>query len=282
MPGLAALLLLLGAALHLAVLVVSRSVMVGSFDPAPLSLIWDLTRAMPLVLAASLVAGRDRWPAGRRWLNAAIAAFALSALLSAAGWLAISVNWPPDEADPSSLLNAWRITLMVAASVAAPLLAALGLWRGRALSRSPTSRAAWLVAALAVAGLVLAVQVLAVLPYYDDILPFFDGENQEPLLATMSAIGMLEPVAFAVLGIVAVRAAPRRYIVPEVLIAAGALIAAAASALITASSVTLMRAMDPPSWATQLTVANALSILVGLALLALGFFMARISAPGEA
>jgi hypothetical protein len=95
MPGLAAV-LLVGAALHLGVLVASRTVMNARLDPAPLSLIWDLTRAMPLVLAASLVAGRDRWPAGRRWLNAAIAAFALSALLSAAGWLAISVNWPPD------------------------------------------------------------------------------------------------------------------------------------------------------------------------------------------
>ena len=280
LPGLAAL-LLLGAALHLGVLVVSRSVMVGSFDPAPLSLVWDLTRAMPMVLAASLLAGRDRWPAGRGWLNAAAAAFALASILDAVGWLATAVTWPPDPADPT-LPSVVRISLVVAAGLGAPLLAAVWLWRSRAPSRSVANRAVWLGGAIAVALFALAVQVVAILPYYDDILPFFDGENQEPLLAAMSAISMLTPVAFAVLGIAAVRAAPGRYLVPEVLIAAGALIAAAASALITASSVTLMRAMDPPSWATQLTVANALSITAGLALLALGFFTARISAPGEA
>jgi hypothetical protein len=271
LPGLA-ILLLAGAALHLVVSVVTGTVMNRYLELSASAVINYLTGAMPLVLAASLVAGWDRWPAGRRWLVAAATAYGAVALLDVAGMVPMAIAWPPDSAaEVNPPITLVRIALLVTAALAAPLLAAGGLWRDAvAAPRWPL-----LVAAAAVGLIVLVVQVLT-------ILPAFEYRGEETFLVGASVALALVPAAVAALGIAAVRAVPRRYVVPEVLIAIGATAFAGGSATVSAATSLVLRNGSEAQWmGPVVTASNAMS-LAGLAVIALGFFAAHVSAPGEA
>jgi hypothetical protein len=267
----AATLLLAGAVLHLVISVITRTMMYGYLELSAPTVIGYLTAAMPLVLAASLVAGWDRWPAGRRWLVAAATAYGLVALLDIAGMVSMAIAWPPDSAtELNPPITLVRIALLVTAALAAPLLAAAGLWRdGVAAPRLP-----FLMVAAAIGLIVLVVQVLTILPAFED-------RGEESFLVGASVAVALVPAAVAALGIAAVRAVPRRYVVPEVLIAIGATAFAGGSAAVSATmSLVPRNGWEAPWMGPIATASNAMS-LVGLAVIALGFFAARVSVPGE-
>jgi hypothetical protein len=264
-----AILLLAGAAVHLVILVATRTAMGVYLELSVPSVIGYLAGAMPLVLAASLVAGWDRWPAARWWLVAAAIAYGLVALLDVVGTLSMAIGWPPEQAEANPPSTLVRVALLVAASLAAPLLAGAGLWR----SAIAAPRLPLLGTAVAIGLLVLVTQIVSVLPALDAVLA-------EPFLVPVSVAFAFVPVAVAALGVAALRAIPGRYVVPEVLVAIGAMASAAGSAGVYAA-LSVVRDASGVAWVEPVVNVSQAIGLVGLACVALGFFAARISAPGE-
>jgi hypothetical protein len=270
--------LLAGAAAHLGIRVWAQSVMAGYLDLSAAALIGQLASAMPLVLAASLVAGRDRWPAARGWLLAAAVAYAAGGILDAAGWVWWALVWPPDPAQTGSVAVLARGTLLVASALAAPALAATGLWR--VATGGPGHHPAWLRVGIALVAAVLVIQAVGIGLWVDD-LQSLDAGSDQSFAAALSALGEVVPVLLAALGVAALRALPRRYLLPEALVAIGATLAAVAMVAATAALVAAREGVSA-TWLTPIVTAGYGGAVVGLAIVALGFFTARISAPGEA
>jgi len=275
----ASLLLLAAAVMHMVIGFATQQMTSGYLDLAPGRLVFELRDAMPFVLAAALVAGWDRWPAGRGWLVAAAIAFAGAATLRAAAQLWFGLSWPP-EAPPSSSASVSAELLPVLAAIAlpfGPLLAAIGLWRARQPTRWSRSRLTMLGVAVVVATVILVVRVLLAIRYLgmqSDLLVYepFSGGFLLAIVGSTVGGGML-----AVLGVAALWAAPRHYLVPEALITVGALAAAVASI----SAELGLIAVSQETFGFEWIGWTAYAELLGLLVVALGFLSARISVPGE-
>ncbi len=180
----------------------------------------------PFMLAAAVVLGADRWPAGRRTLLISAAVLGLFAVLRLgsdiwwAVWEASGHTWDPSPP--------WLLGGLVATSLffmIGHVLLAAGLWAAR--SDRPTDRAqAAVMVTIGFVGIIavgvalwVAARTLALAPA--DHLVY---ATTVPLL---TAAGL---AALALVAVAAVLVAPRAGGTPEVLIAAGAVIAMAASA----------------------------------------------------
>lgn len=275
----ASILLLVGAVVHLVVSVLARSALQVITDLSPAAMVSYALGAMPLVVAAAILAGRDRWPAGRGWLTAAAVAYVVIAALDFVLWVTLATVWPPVPGAGYQVFAMLRSVAWLSASFAAPLLAAAGLWREGAASAGAAPFAARRLAVV----LAAAVVVLAVVPIIGSVgngRSFMTFLRDEPILVALTVLLLLTPIAVAVLGGAAVRAMPRRYLLPEALVATGSFAAALGTATMSAVSTVL----GGPAWqgliGPVVTGAQAVA-LVGLAIVALGFFTARISAAGE-
>jgi hypothetical protein len=271
--------LLAGAVVHVVVSVLARAAVQVIADFSPAAMVSYALGAMPLVLAAAILAGRDRWPAGRGWLAAGAVAYMVAAVLDIVLWLTLATFPPAVPGEPYQTFATVRGALWLAASFAAPLLAAAGLWReGNPSVDAAPPAARWL--AVALGALVLVLAVVPLIGSFGSPRSFTTFFADQPVLLTLTVLVLFTPVALAVLGLAAVRAIPCRYVLPEVLVAVGSFAAAIGSAAMSAASTVL----DDAAWqglvGPAVTASQAVA-LIGLAIVALGFFTARISAPGE-
>ncbi|HVM24648.1 MAG TPA: hypothetical protein VM253_04560 [Candidatus Limnocylindrales bacterium] len=167
----------------------------------------------PFLLGAAISVGLVRWPAGRRWLIAATAAFGLLGLVGLGSEIAMA-RFMEDSSQASQaaliafgLAGSWG-------SAAAPLLVALGLHAARIGAAGPRWMIA-LVAMLAAAGVAGATVLVwsGLAPGPQSIAWFILSHG----LAQAVAI-----VATAFVAVAALRAAPPRGALPEWLVAIGA------------------------------------------------------------
>lgn len=276
--------LLLAAALaHLAVLAWSRLLLGSLDDPWPIVIVRQLPMAMPFALAAGLAAGWDRWPPGRRWLVAACVALSLSGAFDAIGQIWVTLVLTSQVGGPQDLGGSTLIDPFgVLHTVVEPLgfvLAAIGLWRSAPrVSPSPRHRTVLVTVAAIAAGVLLARAWIAAVEIawitansaalFRPIMPWEVAE----LLVYVVGGG-----AVALVGVAAVRAAPRRYYVPELLIAVGATTVGVASTAIALAMLPMQSGGMPYVWVSY----GPTFTMLGLAVLALGFFSAWLSVPGQ-
>ncbi len=242
----------------------------GLFEMQPFPfgvLVWVLISATPFLLGAGVVAGARRWPAARTWFLAAAVAFVLRGLLDGglAVWLTASLpNNPPADV---STWNAWMMArgLVVAAlAVAAPALAAIGIWVASPSAPPLSGGRRWAAVWLAALGL-LATAVgwfLAVAP---------GTSGADAMLVAASALYVVAPqaaLAFAALAIAALRAMPNRDRLPELLMACGVAVVLVATAWLDVGLQQLPTAVTSGGW--WVTLPNAL-LLIGLLAVAAGF-----------
>ena len=186
-----------------------------------------ITGAAPFLLAAAVLIGAPRWPAGRRWLYAGAALIALQGVMKtfADAW------WAWRMGDPIAPEGALQVALVIANLVAvaavalAPLCLAAGLGRMESVRRAPRLAVGLIVVvglAAAAAGLGLGVR---------EIAWAFELQGEQGAFIVLAVayrvLITLGAVALAVLALAALRALPLAGVVPEALIAAGAAVAAA-------------------------------------------------------
>jgi hypothetical protein len=177
----------------------------------------------PFLLAASVIVGADRWPAGRRFLHAGAGALAVFAVLSLVdnAWWAV---WEMNPGEIPSALQPWLTARGIGAGLA--LLAAygvmaIGLWVAGTHRSVGSVRLLMMacIGALALAGTAVGLWQLTL---------FRMPDGGVVTAVAVVAYGVLTPLSFAALGavgIAAIRAMPERGATPEVLIAAGATLA---------------------------------------------------------
>jgi hypothetical protein len=221
-----------------------------------------LPLALPFLVSAGVVAGQDRWPAGRTWLTAG------AWLLAAAGALAVvlQVQIAFIENDDAGFFDAqpwFFIRAMVSAfaemlgfaSLAAGLwLARPGEWRVRPAVMIGIA----LVIAIAAAGPFAALGVSAIV-LADPVVIL----GQVPISLTLFASGAL--------AVAAVRATPPMRPLPELLIASGAACATIAM------GATWWLFYSEPSFETFGLLSAAAS--AGLLVLAAGFWSGALFWP---
>jgi hypothetical protein len=279
-PG-TSLVLLLAAAVHVVIGFATQQMIAGYLDLTPGRLVFELRDAMPFVLAAALIAGWDRWPAGRPWLVAAAVAFVLAATLDTATELWFGVTWPREPSAASVSVSADLLPVLASLALPfGPLLAAIGVWRAARGAGRSSRRLVAIGAVAAIAALIMTTRLLQAIAGMRSM----DGlEVSEPFpgaLVLANFAFTLGAGLIAILGLAASWAAPRRFFVPEALIAGGAVAAAIAS--VVGEGVPLL---------VQAHVIDIASVgwfgwigyveLLGLLTVALGFFSARISVPGN-
>jgi hypothetical protein len=194
----------------------------GPYLLVDLGMVIGWTRAVsPFLLAATVILGADRWPAGRRWLLlgagglAAVGLFALGLDV----WLALWEPSPGDASNGISVLLMGRAIAAAIAFVAAYALLAAGLWAARHASLGSGSRRT-LISVIGVAGLVALVAGLWAVSLWLEVAappPTMSG------YVTFGVLTALGAPAMAALAIAAVRTKPARGGLPETLIAAGAI-----------------------------------------------------------
>lgn len=277
LPGLS-LILLAAAAADVVIGIVTNRVLNGDLDLSPARFVFQLRDAMPFVLAASLVSGAAHWPAARRWLGAACVVFVAAGTLNAAGQIVLALTWPPHF--DSGGMAADILPLAAFGAIAAPfgpLLAAIGLWQAGTTMHRTGVRFLAVATAAAVATLVLAVRSLIA---FSSLSFLAYGVTHEPFPGAAAITAIVDTVGGAMVAVLAVAAAwaiPRRYVIPQVLIAVGGLVAAIAS---TTALVGLLLAARAPAGYGWIGATGYFELL-GLLSVALGFFTARISVPGE-
>ena len=229
----------------------------------------------PLLVAAGVVIGGARWSAGQRWLPWGAAAFAVHGLLDAAfsGWVA----WwetSPGLLDPSAdgllLARAWT---SLAAAVAGPALVAVGIWAtGRRTGRMGVARTA-VAGAIALAG-VIGIAGGVALAAVELARTSTVGYSGIGIVSGPAySIGVvLAAAAMAVLAIAVLRATPRHGPLPEIVIVAGATLAAVGPGWMAWAQVVLPQAtLAEQAWLAFLlprgvTAAGMLLVAVGFAL----------------
>lgn len=223
-------LLLAGAAVHLAVQVAPDSYQV--FGPYFLvnggMLVSWLQSITPFLLAATVVLGADRWPAGRRKLLLAAVALAVVGLLR----LALDAWWTLWETGPGPIppeTTPWLTLGWIGAGLAAPVaygLMAAGLWAARSDRPAGATRTASVIA-IGVAGLIATGAGVWVVAQTLERRGTADGLWVGSLTSLAWAAGFAMLAALAVAAVRAVRPADR---LPEVLIGGGAVVTMLASA----------------------------------------------------
>jgi hypothetical protein len=223
-------LLLAGAIVQLAVQVAPDSYQV--FGPYFLvngsMLVGWLQSITPFVLAAAVVLGADRWPAGRRKLLVAAAALAVVGVLRLAldAWWTLWETAPgpiPPETTPW-LTFGW-IGAGLAATVAYGLMAA-GIWTARPDRPAGIARVA-LSVAIGLAGLVATGAGVWVVAQTLELRGTADGRWAGSLTSIAWAAGF---ATLAALAVAAVRTVRPDDPLPEALIGGGAAVTMAASA----------------------------------------------------
>jgi hypothetical protein len=180
----------------------------------------------PFLLAAAVILAAERWPSGHRTLLVGASVLVVVALLRMGSdvwwalWEASGHTWDPSPP--------WLLAGLVATGllfVIGHVLLAAGLWANR--STRPTDRAR--IAVMATIGFVGIVAVGVALWVVAQTLALVPADHR----VYSTTISMLTAAGLAALTLVAVAAvlvAPRTGGMPEILIAAGAVIAMAASA----------------------------------------------------
>ena len=186
-----------------------------------------ITGVAPFLLAAAVLIGAPRWPAGRGWLYAGAALIGIHGVMRtvADAWWAWRASDPiaPEGAIQVALLSANLIA--VSAVALGPLCLATGLARVQAVRRmSPVA-----VAVIVLVGLA-AVAAGAGLGAREITWMFELQSGDVATLGLNVAYRLLTTVggvALVVLALAAVRARPLVGVTPEMLIAVGAVVAAA-------------------------------------------------------
>ena len=238
-----------------------------------------VTGVAPFLLAAAVLVGVHRWPAGRRWMYAGAALIALHGVIKtfADAWWAWRMSDPvaPEGAIQVALVVANLVA--VAALVLAPLCLAAGLGRMESVRRAPRLAVGLIVAvglAAAASGLGLGLREIAWgIQFQSDQGAFIVLSVAYRLLITLGG------VAFAVLGLAALRAFPLAGVVPEVLIAIGAAVTATGLAITWAGQALLSFESQDQFWVFALpwTVESIgkIVLIAGFAAAGLGTATAR-------
>jgi hypothetical protein len=232
-----------------------------------------VTGVAPFLLAAAVLIGAPRWPAGGRWLYAGAALSAVHGVMKAFG----DAWWAWRASDPVAPEGALQVALVVANLVAVaaaalgPLCLAAGLARVESVRRAPPIAVGLVVVvglAAATAGLGLGIR---------EIAWAFEMQSYEGAFivvgVTYRLLITLGAVALAVLALVALRVLPRAGVVPEALIVIGATLAAAGLAVTWAGQALLSFESQDQFWVFALpwTVES-----IGMVLLIAGFAAAAL------
>ena len=182
----------------------------------------------PFVLAAAVLVGAQRWPAGRRWLHLGALVLGLQGLLG----LGSDILWAIWEASPGDLSDGIQILFTVRyvvstiAVLAAWALLAAGLWSARTDAALDGPRRAAMVV-IGLVGLVALGSGTWVAAQYVGVPNIGAAITLYVTAGVLVAIGF---AATAVLALAAVRVMPRRGGMPELLIGLGATLVAGAAA----------------------------------------------------
>lgn len=235
-----------------------------------------VTGVAPFLLAAAVLVGAPRWPAGRLWLYSGAALVAFHGVMQTAG----DAWWAWRMSDPVASEGALQVVLIVvnmlavAAFALAPLCLAAGLARVESVRRASPLAIGLIVTvgmAAAAAGLGLGAREIAwTLELQSGEAAFLALNVAYRLLITLGA------VALAVLGVAAVRALPRPGVGPEVLIAIGATVAAAGLAASWAAQAILSIETQSAQQTWVFTVPWVVES-IGKVLLIVGFGIAGLS-----
>jgi hypothetical protein len=222
--------------------------------------------ALPMLVAAAVVVGAGRWPAGRSWLLAGAWLLALHGAFTVAS--DIGLAWLSAGTITIEDTQPWFITVAIANGIAHALAfgtLAAGLWRSR--------RDGFVGARTVTAIVLVAMTVLA------GVGPWLSAgfrEADEFFIVSVASVALSSAGAIAVgaLAVASVRAVTGRRSIPELVLAGGA---------------ALYLAVDGASWwllvatpeAIPLVVLAALEPLANVALLvvAIGFAMGALFTP---
>ena len=229
----------------------------------------------PFLLAAAVVLGADRWPAGRRALLVAAAALAVVGLLR----LALDAWWTLWETAPGPIppeTTPWLTFGWTVAGLAAPVaygLMAAGLWTARPARPAGAARMASIIA-IGLAGLIATGAGLLVVAQTLERRGTADGLWVGSLTATAWAAGF---AMLAALAVAAVRIARPVNALPEVLIAGGALVTMIASAWTWSyPQIAPTQAWEDEAIVWAFTIPSVL-VLVGTLAIIAGFGLAALS-----
>lgn len=228
--------------------------------------------AIPFLIAAGVVVGAGRWPAVGRWLAIGAVLLAVGGALSAAAEVAFALGAVAGELGD---MTGWLFaigTLNGAASTIGFSALAIGLWHSASgawdTARTVAAVGAGVVTLLAAAGPIVTTALAGA--------RFDVGVSWQGVLGVALTSGMI--AAIGALAIGALRAAPMRTPLPELLIAAGAIVHAA-----------VLGAMHWVSWAfidVQSTAFGVLGVTgplddVATLVLAAGFASGALFWPAE-
>ena len=205
------------------------------FGPFPIVRLDDVLSAThlvaPFLIAAAALVAAPRWPARRRWIVAGVVLLAVHGVIASlnAAWWA----WFPPVSAPSAGEQAFLVSLNVVnavATVAAPVCLAIGI-SGAGTARPSMSAARGVgIAAIGLGvaiGVALGVRLLALEMGVAQDMEWWHG----PLAFVFRLLTTLVVVAFGLLAVAAVRAAPSSYPLPELAIACGAALVAGGMAI---------------------------------------------------
>lgn len=231
-----------------------------------------LTATGPFLLGAAILVGMARWPAGQRWLIAGVVLLALLGLMRLGSEVAWAL-WVDDASREP--MQAAMIVLGFGAALATAL-AAISIALGLHASRVAGVSRRWLIATVVVlggAGLLGAFAlVVAWIAWAPDL---------RSVVTLALPHGMLQAVAIAatvLIAVAAVRAAPRRGMLPEMLIAAGAT-SSALSLGWSAWFQVLAALVEPDELARYQTLAEPIALalrIIGLIGIIAGFAIGRV------
>ena len=276
--------LLTGAIAQLAVQVAPDSYQV--FGPYFLvdgsMLVGWLQSITPFLLAAAVVLGADRWPAGRPMLVVAAAALAVVGLLR----LAVDAWWTLWETAPGPIppeTTPWLTLGWIGAGLAAPVgygLMAAGLWTARTARPPGAARMASIIA-IGLAGLIATGAGLWVVAQTLERRGTADGLWVGSLTAVAWTAAF---AALAALAGVAVRIVRPVDPLPEVLVAGGAAVTMIASAWTWSyPQIAPTQAWEEEAIAWAFSIPSVVVVIGTLAIIA-GFVLAALSgrrAAGE-
>ena len=221
--------------------------------------------ALPFVVAAGVIAGQDRWPAGRTWLTAGAWLLAIGGALAVV--FEVQVAFVENDVAGIFDVQPWWVARAVVDALAELLgfaSLAIGLWLSRPTERGGIHPALMIgiavVIAIAAAGPFAALGVSAIV-LADPILIL----GQVPISLGLFASGAL--------AVAAMRAVPPRRPMPELLIAAGA------ACTTIARGVTWWLFYLEPSFETFALLSSAAS--AGLLVLGAGFWSGTLFWPAD-
>lgn len=261
------------ALLAVAAIVVVIGSVVRGFIGA--ELFWDanliieaLPPALPILIAAAVIAGAFRWPSSRAWLVAGASLLVVRGALAVTGdaWIASWSNGggaPPGEAEQMLLIAIAAIREL--ALVAAFCALAVGLWRGGRWGGEATG---WRRVALLAPSVAGAVALAGVGMYVAAVLQSTLVRPPIEVAYWVLLIGnALGGIALAVAATVAI---PDRHRLPEVTIAAGASLW-----LLSTGGINLLMAFPDPGAFDLIRVFSS-GLVIGPLGIAAGFALARL------